>query len=127
MRVIDKVAGQYPISDSTTILNIIDISRRWCKPNFGPLRAQVKSRHFPERIDARKQYFYFLYIFLGIIGRKRLGQPFCMIIWIYHYLLDGVRLDLDLEKYFTLLQTTLTFGFSHTKHSLIYGNRTCWT
>ena len=25
---------------------------------FGPFRNHVKSRHFPERIDARRQYFY---------------------------------------------------------------------
>ena len=71
--IIPKISwSQYPIS-GTAILNIIDISRKWCKLNFGPLRRLVKSRHFPERINARRQYFYFLWKFLGIIGRKRLG------------------------------------------------------
>ena len=63
-------------------------------------------------------------------------------IWIYYYLLNRTRLDLDLdnscstrirkirnfqgyEKYVTLLQITLIFGLSHTKHSLTCGNRTC--
>ena len=40
---------------STAILNIIDISRKWCKLNFGSMRGQVKSRDFPDRIDARRQ------------------------------------------------------------------------
>ena len=47
-----------PIPDfgvSTTILNTIDISRTWC--NFGPLQGQVKSCHFPEMIDAKRQFF----------------------------------------------------------------------
>ena len=61
---------------STAILNITDISCKWCKFNFGPLQGQVKLCHFPERIDARRQNFYFLYKFLGMIGRKRLEQPF---------------------------------------------------
>ena len=44
---------------STAILNMTDISRRWCKLNFGTLRGYLKSCHFLERIDARRQYFYF--------------------------------------------------------------------
>ena len=32
---------------STVILNIIDISRRWCKLSFGLLSGKVKSHHFP--------------------------------------------------------------------------------
>ena len=81
---------------STTILNIkYLISRKWCKLNFGPLRDQVKSYHFPKRIDAGSQY---LYKYLAIIDRKRLGQPFWIMIWIYYYLLKGIRLDLDLDK-----------------------------
>ena len=31
---------------STAILNTIDISRGWCKLNFGPLQGQVKACHF---------------------------------------------------------------------------------
>ena len=51
-------------------------------------------------------------------------------ILIYYYLLNGIRLDLDLgyswtgyEKDLNLPLTTLTFGISHTTHSLIWGNR----
>ena len=43
---------------STAIINTTGISCRWCKLNFGPLRGHVNSRHFPERINARRQYFY---------------------------------------------------------------------
>ena len=41
-------------------------------------------------------------------------------IWIYYDLLNGIKLDLQLDTKTTLalLKTTLTFGFSHTKHSL---------
>ena len=46
---------------STATLNTTNNSRKWCKLNFGPLRDQVKSRHFLERRDTRRQYFYFLY------------------------------------------------------------------
>ena len=108
---------------STAILNIIDVSRGWCKLNFGPLRGQVKSRYFPERRDARRPYCYFLNKFLGIIGTKRLG-PFRIIIWICYYLLHGIRLDLDLDKSCwihklpKLCYKQLTFSFWHTKHSL---------
>ena len=83
---------------SAAILITIDFSCRWCKLNFGPLRGQVNSRHFHERMDARRQHFYILYEFLGITGRKRLVQPFWIIIWIYYYLLNGIRLDLDLDN-----------------------------
>ena len=40
-------------------LKTTDTSRRWCRLNFGPLRGHVKLRNFPERIDARRKYFYF--------------------------------------------------------------------
>ena len=75
---------------STTILNRKDIFRRWCKLNFGTLRDQVKSCYFSERIGAWRQYFYFLYKFLGTIGWKRLGQLFTVLIWIYYYLLNRI-------------------------------------
>ena len=52
---------------SIAILNSVDIFRGWCKLNFGPMRGQVKSRHFSERIGARRKYFHFLYKFLRII------------------------------------------------------------
>ena len=61
---------------STAILNIIDISRKWCKFNFGPLWDQVKLCHFPGRIDARRQFFYFLYKFFGMIRGNDLSSPF---------------------------------------------------
>ena len=44
---------------SMAILNTTDISLRWCKLNFGPSWDHVKSCHFLERIDVRRQYFYF--------------------------------------------------------------------
>ena len=80
------------------IINTIEISRRWCKLNFAPLRGQVKSCHFPERIDRRRKYIYFLYKILGIIHRKRLVQLFWIMIWIYYCLLNKFRLDLDLDN-----------------------------
>ena len=55
---------------SRTILNPFDIFCRLYKLNFGLLQGQVKSYHFDERIEAKRQYFYFSYIFLGIIGWK---------------------------------------------------------
>ena len=85
---------------STAILNTTYIFRNRFKLNFGPLRSQVKSRYFPEKMVARRYYIYFLYKYLGIIGRKRLGQPFRMIICIYHYLLNKTRLDLDLDNFY---------------------------
>ena len=56
---------------STTIFIPVNIFCRWYKLNFGLLQDQVKSYHFYERIEAKRQYFYFLYIFLGEIGWKR--------------------------------------------------------
>ena len=44
---------------STAILNLTDFSCRQCKLNFGPLRGHLKSGHLPERIEARRSYFYF--------------------------------------------------------------------
>ena len=44
---------------STAVLNTTDNSRGWFKVNFGPSRGHVKSHHFPEKIDARRQCFYF--------------------------------------------------------------------
>ena len=76
----------------------IDISCRWCKLNFRPFRGQVKSLHFSERRNAKRQRFYFLYKFLEINGTKRLGQPFWIIIWIYYYLLNRIRLNLELDN-----------------------------
>ena len=63
---------KYVISNfrvSTAILNPVGIFCSWCY--FGLLQGQVKSRHFFERIEAKTKYFYFLYIFLGIIDLKR--------------------------------------------------------
>ena len=56
---------------STIILNSVDIFCRWYKLNFRLLQGQVKSYDFYERIEAKRQYFYFLYIFLETIGGKR--------------------------------------------------------
>ena len=73
---------------NAVILDTINISQR----------GQVNLRYFPERIDAMRQYFYFLYRFLGIISRKRFGQLFKIMIWIYYYLLNGIISDLDLDN-----------------------------
>ena len=53
---------EYPISE----LARPDISHTLCKLNFGPSRGQLKSCHFPEKREARRQCFYFLYECLGI-------------------------------------------------------------
>ena len=53
-----------PIPDfrvSMAILNLVDISCRCCKLNFGPMRGHVKSGNFCQGIAAvRRQYFHFL-------------------------------------------------------------------
>ena len=111
---------------STAILNTIDISRRCCKLNFGPLQGQVKARNFPERIDARRNCLYFPHKFIGAIGRKRLGQAFWIMIWIYYYLFNKITLDLDLEnsnwirKRPNFATVLTTFGFSHITLTPIY-------
>lgn len=74
------------------------ISHRWCKLNFGTLQGPVKSRYILERIDARRHYFYFLHEFRRINGRKRLEQTFWLMIWIYYYLPNGIRLNMDREN-----------------------------
>ena len=61
----------YPVKETdfgvnAVILNPADIFLRWCKLNFGPMQGQVKSRHFSERIDAKRNHFNFLYKFPGI-------------------------------------------------------------
>ena len=82
-----KLSQTWECAFNTAILNVINISCGWCKLHFRPLRIQVILCHFPEMMDARRQYFYFLYKFLGIIGTKRLEQSFWTMIWIYCYLL----------------------------------------
>ena len=127
------------------ILNTIEFSRRWCKLDFAPLRGQFKSCHFPERIDGRRKNIYFLYKIIGIIRRKRLVQPFWIMIWIYYCLLNRFRLDLDLDNscwnkkipnfatnniwyiwysHTKHLSSHTYHGFSCIKHSLASGNRT---
>ena len=82
---------------STAILNPVKVSRRWCKLSCRPMREQVKSSHFSEWVRARRPYFQFLYKFIGIISYKQLGQLFWKLIWIYCYLLNRIRLDLELH------------------------------
>ena len=82
---------------SSAILNTIDIFRMWCKLNFRPLRGQVKSRHLLERIDARRQQFYFIQISWNNWA-KTTWEPFWIMIWIYYYHLTGIILDLDLDN-----------------------------
>ena len=60
-----------PISNfgvSTTVLNPVDNSCRWCKLNFEPMPDQVKLRHFSEKTGVRRQYFHIFKKFLGIIS-----------------------------------------------------------
>ena len=78
---------------STAIPNTVDFCRRWSN-----LRGEVKSHNFPERIDARRQCFYFLYKYLGIIDRKRLRQFFWIMIWIQYYFFNRIRLDFELDN-----------------------------
>ena len=61
---------------STAILNITDISCKWCKFNFGPLQGQVKLCHFPGRIDARRQISTFYTNFLAWLAGNDLSNPF---------------------------------------------------
>ena len=105
---------------STFILNTIDISGRYCKLNFWPLRDQVKPRHFSDK-DRRKGTVFLLFIQISWNNCQettwttlldndsdlllRFKPNYIMII------LDWITL--------TLLQTTLTFGFSHTKSNLL--------
>ena len=56
---------------STTILNPVDIFCDRCKLKLELLQCQVKSYHFSERIEVKRQYLYFLYSFLGKIHWKR--------------------------------------------------------
>ena len=60
------------------------------------------------RIDTRRQFFHFLYKFLGITGWKRLGQSFWILIWIYYFLWITL---VEYKKYLTLLLTTLNACF----------------
>ena len=104
----------------------MDICHRWCKLNFAPFQGQNKSCHFSERKGVKRQYFYFLYIFLEIFDRKQLGQPFFDTDFDFYFFLNRILLDLNLDnycwiqkirKYLTLLLTTLapltTFYSSH--------------
>ena len=40
-------------------------------------------------------YFHYLYRFIGIISQKQLRQLILELIWIYCYLLNRIRIDLD--------------------------------
>ena len=51
-------------------------SRRCCKLNFGLLQGKVKSHHFFERIEAKRQYFTFSTNFLEYLAGNNIGQPF---------------------------------------------------
>ena len=60
---------------STAILNLVDIFPRWCKLNFGLSGGHVEitpfHSNFIERVGTRRQYFYFLNVFLGITDKER--------------------------------------------------------
>ena len=81
------------------------------KLSFRLFQDQVRSYHFDNRIEATRQYFYFLHIF---IGKSDNEKPFWILIWIHYYLLNGIGLDWHLrttlsrhKTYLTLLLTTL--------------------
>ena len=61
-------------------MDTADISRRWCKLNFGTLRIHVKSSHFPDIICIRRSFFNFL---IQISSSKQLGQLFRIMICFY--------------------------------------------
>ena len=114
---------------STTILNTTTC--RWCKLTLDLCEA-ILNMPFPWEDRGEEAIFLiFFYKLLGIIGKKRLGQDFWVMIWVYYYLLNGIRLDLGLDDAFwiwkclTLLQATFKFRYLHTKHSLTSENRTC--
>ena len=52
---------------------ILDIFRRWCKLNFGSSQSHVKSYHFFD-------------------GQEITWVRFWILIWVYYYLLNGIRL-----------------------------------
>ena len=60
---------------SATILNPVDVFRRWCKLSLRPMRDQVKSRHFLNR-QARRDHIFTFYKYIGIISYKQPGQLF---------------------------------------------------
>ena len=96
---------------STTILNPVDISCRWYKLNFGLLQGQVKLYHFYEWIEAKRQFFFLLFVriswnnWLEATLDNHLDD---LLIWIHYYLLNGTGWD---KTYLTLLLATLTFVF----------------
>ena len=68
----------WPMPDygvTTAILNIIDISRRLCKLNFGPLQGHVKSCHFRQETRGGN-IFTFYTNFLEKLARKDWDNPF---------------------------------------------------
>ena len=73
------VTKSYPVSELASPSWIPSIF--FVGGTFGPLQGQVKTRDFPEAINAKRHYFYFPYKVLGIIGTKRLRQPFWIMIW----------------------------------------------
>lgn len=46
------------------VSTVIDTFRRWCNLNFGPMRDQLKSPHFSEKIGMRDHIFTFYTNFL---------------------------------------------------------------
>ena len=62
--------------------------------------SQVKSYHFHKKIETKKKYFYFLYIFLGLMAGNDIEQPFWILIRTHYYLLNGIGLDWHLNNSF---------------------------
>ena len=83
---------------STVILDTTNISRSWsswtldcCEAMLNPI-ISLKGETWVDNI------FTFLIKFLEIIDRKELGQPFWIMILVYYYLLNGIRLESSLDS-----------------------------
>ena len=82
---------------STTFLNPVNIFCRWYKFNFGLLQGQVKSSILMEKIEAKRQYFYFMYTFLGIAGWKRHWATLLDtdLDWLLHFKWNWIRMTTE--------------------------------
>ena len=80
--------------------------------------AMLDHTNSPNRKKKGDNIFAFLWTFPGIIGRKQLRQPFCIMVWLCSYILNRIRLDLHLDN-FCCIQPCYIQHFSHTKNSLM--------
>ena len=72
----------------TAILNPIDIFSRQYKLKFGPCKTSLNHAISQKRYTRGDNIF----------AKKQLGQPVCTMIWIYYYLLNEIKLELDLDN-----------------------------